>query len=542
VATGGNPGLANGTNNPAIAIMAALGPCNYATTNGAGATIYTLDPSTYINMNEVTTIAAVYALAPFMANYAAIGSGGNLQGITYAFNTAWALANVATGTTPSPTSPANITIDYNAGFPVVINTLADVLASCINSNGTGTPCDLLFRTTTFNGVTPSNTIAVALAIAKNPGVSPAGLLNLVPAAAPFAPVLSAAPNDWTLSFHFTYLQLSTPNGLAVDSNGNVWIANQTSNTITELYSGADGVHPVSSAAQYAGGGILGAQALAVDQSNNIWIANTAGNSVVELDNNGNVLSGGGYTSGGINAPVAIAIDNGGNAWVANFNGSSITQVLANGSASAFSPITMGTYAVSMPTGIAVDSKNQVWVSNSGLSETSGLAAQVLRFDANGNPQPSIYQTLQGTMGMAIDPYDAVWIAGNGNSAVGAFNHNGAFAFTGGVATGGGLSQPSGVAVDGEGVIWVTNSGALGSLSELAANMGITVSPTTGFGSLNAPVGIAVDPSGNVWTANSGDNTLTEFIGVAAPTVTPIVANVASAVFQAKRSAHNSQTK
>jgi len=499
-------------------------------------------------MNEVTTVAAVYALAPFMADYADVGSGANLQGITYAFNSAAALANIGTGLSPGSEVPPAVNIDFTTGFPVVVNTLADIIATCINSDGTGGSCDVLSRTTTANGVTPTNTIAMALAIARNPGVSPSNLLNLVSPTAPFAPILATAPNDWTISFpynlnyNFVSKILSSPYGLAIDSTGNLWIANAGSNAITELYSGGDGIHSIGASTQYTGGGILGAQAIAIDQSNNIWIANTAGNSVVELDNNGNVLSGTGYTAGGINAPVALAIDSGGNAWVANFNGNSITQILANGNASGFSPITMGTYAVSMPTGIAVDSNNQVWVSNSGLSETSGLAAQVLRFDANGNPQPSIYQMLQGTMGMAIDPYDTVWIAGNGTSSVGAFNHNGTFAFTGGVTSGGGLTQPAGVAVDGQGTIWVTNSATAGSISELAANTGIAVSPTTGFGSLNTPIGIAVDPSGNVWTANSGDNSLTEFIGIAAPTVTPIVANVSSAIARAKRAARAAQRR
>jgi sugar lactone lactonase YvrE len=543
VATGGNPGLSAGTNNAALGLMAVLGPCNYATTNNSGAPIYTLDPSLNVNMNEVTTVAAVYALAPFMADYADIGTAGSLQGITYAFNSAAALADIGGGVSPGPTTPATVDAGLTTGFPVVVNTLADIIATCVNSNGTGSPCSLLFRYLTVNGVTPSNTIAIALAIAKNPATSPTNLINLITPSAPFVPVLPAAPNDWTISFHYTRINfngpnLSSPGGLAFDGNGNLWIANETSNAVTELYSGADGVHNLASTAQFTGGGILGAQALAVDQSNNIWIANTAGNSVVELDDNGNVLSGSGYTAGGINAPVAIAVDSGGNAWVANFNGNSITQVLANGSASGFSPITMGTYAVSMPTGIAVDSNNQVWVSNSGLSETSGLTAQVLRFDANGNPQPSIYQMLQGTLGMAIDPYDTVWIAGNGTSSVGAFTHKGASAITGGVTTGGGLTQPVGIAVDGNGTIWVTNSATAGSLTELAATTGIAVSPITGFGSLNAPLGVAVDASGDVWTANAGDNTLTEFIGLAAPTITPIVANVASAIALAKRSAQS----
>ena len=60
-ATGGSPG--SGTTNPQIALMAALGPCG------------SLTPSTFIFVNEITTVAAVYALAPYITSFSAIGSG-----------------------------------------------------------------------------------------------------------------------------------------------------------------------------------------------------------------------------------------------------------------------------------------------------------------------------------------------------------------------------------------------------------------------------------------------------------------------------------
>jgi DNA-binding beta-propeller fold protein YncE len=35
-------------------------------------------------------------------------------------------------------------------------------------------------------------------------------------------------------------------------------------------------------------------------------------------------------------------------------------------------------------------------------------------------------------------------------------------------------------------------------------------------------GIAVDASGNLWVTNFGDDTLTEFVGIAAPVKTPLL--------------------
>ena len=36
-----------------------------------------------------------------------------------------------------------------------------------------------------------------------------------------------------------------------------------------------------------------------------------------------------------------------------------------------------------------------------------------------------------------------------------------------------------------------------------------------------PYGLAIDPSGNIWISNLGNNTLTQFVGVAAPVKTPL---------------------
>jgi hypothetical protein len=62
VATGGNPGLAAGANNTAIAMMAAPGQCG------------SLSASTFIFVNEVTTIGSLAALYPYMTSATHLGS------------------------------------------------------------------------------------------------------------------------------------------------------------------------------------------------------------------------------------------------------------------------------------------------------------------------------------------------------------------------------------------------------------------------------------------------------------------------------------
>jgi len=97
VAAGGNPGLSS--TNPDISLMAALGPCN------------SLTASTYIVINELTTVGAVYPLAAFMSSPSAIGSGNSdAPALASAFILASELVNTATGSTPGINVPSGVKV------------------------------------------------------------------------------------------------------------------------------------------------------------------------------------------------------------------------------------------------------------------------------------------------------------------------------------------------------------------------------------------------------------------------------------------------
>jgi DNA-binding beta-propeller fold protein YncE len=98
-------------------------------------------------------------------------------------------------------------------------------------------------------------------------------------------------------------------------------------------------------------------------------------------------------------------------------------------------------------------------------------------------------------------------------------------------TGGGLSSPRGIAVDGAGNAWVVSEHG-SSLAEFAsassASPGAVLSPAAGLGGdakLLEPYAVAIDAAGNIWVSNYGNNTLTEFIGVATPVKTPLLGPV-----------------
>jgi trimeric autotransporter adhesin len=184
VATGGNPGLPAGANNAAISLMAALGSCG------------NLSASTYIFMNELTTIATVYPLAPYMTSPSAIGApSGEAEALASAFANAAQLVNTPTGTAPGTGVPTGTTVPIEQ-----INTIGNILSVCINSAGgtagDNSPCGNLFSLTTPPNSTPAVDTATALLhLADNPTLNTAALYSLILPQAPFQPSQPQTPPD-----------------------------------------------------------------------------------------------------------------------------------------------------------------------------------------------------------------------------------------------------------------------------------------------------------------------------------------------------------
>jgi hypothetical protein len=186
-ATGGNPGLGTSGSNPAISLMASLGACG------------TLNASTFINLNEVTTVGAIWPLRRFMSSAANVGGPAGSIDLQNAFVNSAMLVNTATGSTQPASSIGDDMVR-------TINTIADALAACVNTDGStggSSNCGKLFAATTpSGGSSPSDTVGAALNLAQNPTLSGTPIINLVPSAAPFQPVATVAPQDWALGFYY----------------------------------------------------------------------------------------------------------------------------------------------------------------------------------------------------------------------------------------------------------------------------------------------------------------------------------------------------
>ena len=526
-AVGGSPG---GTANPAnaqISLMAAIGPCSGA----AG---------TNVNLNEVTTVATVFALAKFMAYDLTTNSAPGIDvgylapstvGITNAFATVNNLVNISTGTAYQYTPNGNGLVPQ-----AEINTLANLLALCVNSSGgtnTGTACGNLFAQVPSPSY-PANTLQTMLNIALQPGNNPSGQWSLVTTGGPFQPTLTAQPNDWALPVLYSGAGPAVED-LAIDASGNIWTANAGQNGnnggVSELSnlgvpfagspylsgnSGMDGIAVDLGGNAWAVNGntaqiyevtpggastygpfsfqeTSSPRGIAVDPSNNIWVVNSSSNTVTKLSNSGPASSAispsGGYTGSGLSSPYDVAIDESGDAWVTNYATGGLTEITPAGSLSSYGAAQAATQ------GIAVDQSGNLWVDNTGTT-----VQQITSNGSTGSHTPSNNAAKSGGSYLAIDGADNLWVANQTGNSLSGFN------VSGGIST----LSPS--------------TGYTGPAFTIA-------SPSYSGVSLNTPYVARVDPSGNVWVGNYnsipiGTQTisyLTEFIGLAVPTVEPLAA-------------------
>lgn len=188
-ARGGNSG--DDGPNSAIGLMASLGACPESG--------HFEDATPFIFVNEVTTVAAAYAMAGMAADATHVVSSAR-PSASDGFMNAADLASITTGfaNTTLPSRP-------DSKLPrTKIHTLANILSACINSDSPRSPgCTTLFanaRSNGSSGAIPEDTASAAINIARNPRVNTAALYGLQPKlSAPFQPALESVPSDFALS-------------------------------------------------------------------------------------------------------------------------------------------------------------------------------------------------------------------------------------------------------------------------------------------------------------------------------------------------------
>jgi hypothetical protein len=537
-----------GTSNPMIGLMAVLGQCP---SNGTFA-----GHLSFIFVNEISTVAAAYALAGFEINPQKIGSPASAaQGLANAFANAGQLYDIQGST---PFQEARLVTPGTGTTGAVpqglLDTLGNILATCVNQTPTPTspPTSGACYTLYNNTGSATDTASAAIYIAQHPGSNVPALYGLQPTNVQFADDLKTQPNDFSVGITFSGTGLANPVDVAIDAAGSAWVTSGAGklSKLTALGSAATGSPYTVPSANY----------VAIDQLGDAWVSSSGNNDIYELDTTGATVAGTPYTNSDFSSPSAIANDGAGLTFISNPIGSyalfgllgqsgDIVKISGSGTTASDTIYTSSLLATTLfnnipnNTQVAIDSLGYVWVSGDSVNCTvlvlcDGQNVQRISKTAFAAP---VFTTSTGAcflficpnekpQGIAIDSTNQAWVAISGTT-----DELGRFSTSGGLTTytGGGLNNPQGVAIDGANNIWVANTGN-NSVSQFT-NSGTAVSGSGGFqgGVQSVPFNLDIDGSGDVWVVNSTGNSVTELIGIATPVVRPLSVAISTSKLGAK---------
>jgi sugar lactone lactonase YvrE len=367
----------------------------------------------------------------------------------------------------------------------------------------------------------------------------------------------------------TNAEFNGASGVAIDSAGTVYIADIQNNRIRRVAGGIITTIAGTGVGGFSGDGgpatsasLYGPVDVAVDSAGNIYIADSF-NSRVRKVSDGIITTiagsakggfsgdGGPATNASLNTPYGITVDSVGNVYIADQNNYRIRKVsggiittIAGTGAEGFSgdggPAASAT--LNVPTGVAVDSAGNVYIAdqyNDRVREVSGGIISTVAgnggFKFAGDGGIATGAALHGPSGVAADAAGALYIADTQNNRIRKVSGGiittvagGGLSGDGGPAIAAALSEPFGVAVDSAGNLYIVEL-IVGRIRKVSDGIITTVvgNATNGFSgdggpaaaaAFNGPRGIAVDSAGNLYIADSGNNRIRKISGGIVTTV------------------------
>ncbi len=382
----------------------------------------------------------------------------------------------------------------------------------------------------------------------------------------------------------TAAMLHLPTGLAIDSSGNLYIADSLNNRLRKVAGTTISTIAGSGALSYSGdGGAATAaqlntpEAVAVDASGNVYIADTANNVVRQISAKGVIGTlagngtagfggdGGAATSAQLSSPQGVAVDASGNVYVSDtanarvrkISGGTITTVAGSGTQGyAGDGAAASSAQLSAPVGLTVDKSGNLYIADVDDSvvrkvSTGGIITTVAGNGSqgySGDTGPATGAMLSGPQGVAVDASGNLYISDSLNGVVrevtasgtiSTFAGNGIDGYSGdgGPARAAEFGSPAGIAVDSAGNVYIADSGSrirkvfTSGIIETIAGSGVRGYSGDGgaatSATINGAAGLALDSKGDIFIADAANNAIRELAATGSGLSISAVTNGAS---------------
>ena len=274
------------------------------------------------------------------------------------------------------------------------------------------------------------------------------------------------------------IELNAPYGLAVDGEGDVFIADAYNNRVVEVRT--DGGAQIT-----VGTGLSDPTGVAVDGAGDVFIADEGNSRVVEVPVGCTTDICQVTVGSGLSNVFGVTVDGMGDIFIADSGNSRVLEVPAGANGVYGTQTTVGS-GLFAPRNVAVDGAGNVFIADSGNN-------RVVEVPANGGAQTTLGIGLSTPTSVAVDAAGDVYIADSGNNRL--------------VRVGGGrtfimlvgLSYPSGVAVDAAGDVYFTQQGTGNHAVKLLRSQAPTLSfasTPVGTTSSDSPYLVALQNIGN----------------------------------------------